>query len=101
MRKRLRQGTVSPRRPVPDHIQLPPYVNVNKPPGISSGPEIHDKNGIDCMRASGRLAAQVLQHAGTLVRVMFFFSIKFITSFCASLFFTYSDPQMENLTSHW
>lgn len=66
-RKCLRQGTLSPRRPVPDHIQLPPYVNVNMPPGISSGPQIHDKNGIDCMRASGRLAAQVLQHAGTLV----------------------------------
>lgn len=65
------QGKVSPRRPVPDHITLPPYVNTSKPPGISSKPEVHDENGIDCMRASGRLAAQVLQYAGTLVKVTF------------------------------
>ncbi|KAK8969016.1 hypothetical protein KSP40_PGU004792 [Platanthera guangdongensis] len=37
-------------------------------PGIASGPEIHDEEGIECMRASGRLAAQVLQYAGTLVK---------------------------------
>ncbi|KAL8091344.1 hypothetical protein AgCh_033813 [Apium graveolens] len=65
--KRLRQGTLSPPRPVPDHILFPPYVNLNIPPGISSGPQLHDNYGIHCMRASGRLAAHVLQHAGTLV----------------------------------
>jgi methionyl aminopeptidase len=42
------------------------------PPGIASGPEVHDKKGIECMRASGRLAAQVLQYAGTLVKVRSF-----------------------------
>ena len=68
-RKRLRPGKLSPRRHVPDHIQKPPYVNSRQPPGIVSGPEIHDEKGIECMRASGRLAAQVLQYAGTLVKV--------------------------------
>ncbi|XP_027154442.1 methionine aminopeptidase 1D, chloroplastic/mitochondrial isoform X2 [Coffea eugenioides] len=67
-RKCLRPGKVSPRRPVPDHILQPPYANSQKSPGISGGPEVHDELGIEKMRASGRLAAQVLQHAGTLVK---------------------------------
>ncbi|KAF7828740.1 methionine aminopeptidase 1D, chloroplastic/mitochondrial [Senna tora] len=67
-RKRLRPGKVSPPRPVPEHIARPPYVKSKIPPGIASGPEVHDEQGIECMRASGRLAAQVLQYAGTLVK---------------------------------
>ncbi|XP_076944023.1 methionine aminopeptidase 1D, chloroplastic/mitochondrial-like [Bidens hawaiensis] len=67
-RKRLKPGKLSPRRPVPDHILKPPYVTSKKPPGIASGPEVHDEKGIECMRASGKLAAQVLQYAGTLVK---------------------------------
>lgn len=67
-RKRLRPGKLSPPRPVPKHIQRPPYVNSREPPGIASRPEVHDEKGIECMRASGRLAAQVLQYAGTLVK---------------------------------
>ncbi|KAH9663515.1 methionine aminopeptidase 1D [Citrus sinensis] len=67
-RKRLRPGKVSPHRPVPDHIPRPPYVNSQKPIGIVSGPEVHDEKGIECMRVSGRLAAQVLEYAGTLVK---------------------------------
>ncbi|XP_008241506.1 PREDICTED: methionine aminopeptidase 1D, chloroplastic/mitochondrial isoform X1 [Prunus mume] len=67
-RKRLRPGKISPHRPVPDHIPKPPYVKSKKPPGIASGPEVHDEKGIECMRASGRLAAQVLEFAGTLVK---------------------------------
>lgn len=70
-RQRLKPGTISPTRPVPNHIPKPPYVKSRKPPGIASGPEIHNEKGIACMRASGRLAAQVLQHAGTLVKVHF------------------------------
>ncbi|XXG40559.1 hypothetical protein AAC387_Pa01g1244 [Persea americana] len=66
-RKPLKPGKVSPRLPVPDHILKPPYVNSRQPPGIASGPELHDEKGIECMRASGRLAAQVLEYAGTLV----------------------------------
>ncbi|XP_031254408.1 methionine aminopeptidase 1D, chloroplastic/mitochondrial-like [Pistacia vera] len=67
-RKRLRPGKLSPYRPVPDHIPRPPYVNTRQAPGIASGPEVHDVKGIECMRASGRLAAQVLEYAGTLVK---------------------------------
>ncbi|KVH92554.1 Peptidase M24A, methionine aminopeptidase, subfamily 1 [Cynara cardunculus var. scolymus] len=67
-RKPLRPGKLSPRRPVPDHILKPPYVASKKPPGIASGPEVHDEKGIEYMRAAGRLAAQVLQYAGTLVK---------------------------------
>lgn len=70
-RKRLEPGKVSPRRPVPEHILRPPYVQSKQSPGIASGLEIHDENGKECMRASGRLAAQVLQYAGTLVKVKF------------------------------
>ncbi|XP_047341168.1 methionine aminopeptidase 1D, chloroplastic/mitochondrial [Impatiens glandulifera] len=66
--KPLKQGKVSPCRPVPDHIPRPPYVKSRKPPGIASGPEVHDEKGIQLMRASGRLAAQVLEFAGTLVK---------------------------------
>lgn len=67
-RTRLRPGKLSPHRIVPDHIQRPPYVDSKTPPGIASGPEVHDQKGIECMRASGKLAAQVLQYAGTLVK---------------------------------
>lgn len=68
-RKQLRPGKVSPRLSVPDHIWKPPYVTSQQSPGISSGPEIHDERGVECMRASGKLAARVLEYAGTLVKV--------------------------------
>lgn len=67
-RNRLKPGKVSPMRPVPNDIPRPPYVRSRKPPRIGSGPEIHDEKGIECMRASGKLAAEVLQYAGTLVK---------------------------------
>lgn len=67
-RPRLRPGKLSPRRLVPDHIVKPPYVNTRQAPGITSGPEVHDQIGIEAMRASGRLAAWVLEYAGTLVK---------------------------------
>ncbi|KAE8655144.1 Methionine aminopeptidase 1D [Hibiscus syriacus] len=67
-RKRLRPGKLSPHRPVPKHIKGPPYVKTQMAPGIVSGPEVHDLKGIEHMRASGRLAAQVLNYAGTLVK---------------------------------
>ncbi|KAF6176157.1 hypothetical protein GIB67_023448 [Kingdonia uniflora] len=66
--KRLLPGKISPRRTVPDHIPKPPYVRLRQSPGISSGPELHGEIGKECMRASGRLAAQVLEYAGTLVK---------------------------------
>lgn len=70
--KRLKPGKLSPKRLVPDHIRKPPYVDSMKPPGISSGPQIHDEKGIECMRAAGNLAARVLQYAGTLVKVILY-----------------------------
>ncbi|KAG8072492.1 hypothetical protein GUJ93_ZPchr0006g46016 [Zizania palustris] len=66
--RRLQPGKVSPRLSVPNHIQRPPYVNSRQIPGMSNGTEIHDERGIECMRASGKLAAQVLKFAGTLVK---------------------------------
>lgn len=71
-RQRLRPGIVSPCREVPKDIQRPPYVKSKVPAGLVSGPEVHDEKGIECMRASGRLAAQVLQYAGSLVKVSSF-----------------------------
>ncbi|PKA55460.1 Methionine aminopeptidase 1D, chloroplastic/mitochondrial [Apostasia shenzhenica] len=67
-RKPLKPGKVSPRLHVPVHIPKPPYVKSSQAPGICHLPEIHDERGIECMRASGRLAAQVLEYAGTLVK---------------------------------
>lgn len=75
-------GKVSPRRPVPNHIPRPPYVNSRKAPGIASGSEVHDEKGIECMRASGKLAAQVLEYAGTLVKVSLNFLFCFFKGSC-------------------
>ncbi|XP_047082679.1 methionine aminopeptidase 1D, chloroplastic/mitochondrial-like [Lolium rigidum] len=66
--RRLRPGKVSPRLSIPNHIQRPPYLNSGQRPHMNNGPEIHDEKGIECMRASGKLAAQVLKFAGTLVK---------------------------------
>lgn len=74
---------MSPRRPVPSNIPKPPYVGSSKPPGIASGSEVHDEKGIECMRASGRLAAQVLEYAGTLVKVTFLFYLMNVLYFVA------------------
>ncbi|KAH7434059.1 hypothetical protein KP509_07G099100 [Ceratopteris richardii] len=64
----LKRGTVSPRLPVPSHIPRPPYVTSPKVPDFAKLPQIQDSHGINCMRASGRLAAEVLNYAGTLVK---------------------------------
>ncbi|KAG6495862.1 hypothetical protein ZIOFF_043691 [Zingiber officinale] len=66
--KRLQPGKISPPLAVPDHIMKPPYANSSQFPGIARGPEIHDEKGMEGMRASGRLAAEVLEYAGTLVQ---------------------------------
>lgn len=67
----LKRGRVSPGLPVPDHILSPPYVGTNILPEIASEHQIHDSEGIAKMRAACELAARVLNHAGTLVRVKF------------------------------
>lgn len=86
-RKLLRPGKLSPHRPVPNHIKRPPYVKNKMAPGIASGSEVHDLKGIECMRASGRLAAQVLNYAGTLVKVILYsFRVAFLCSYDLSVF---------------
>ncbi|XP_022155198.1 methionine aminopeptidase 1B, chloroplastic [Momordica charantia] len=67
-RQPLRRGKVSPRLPVPDHIQKPPYIGSSILPEISTEYQMHDSEGIAQMRAACQLAARVLDHAGTLVR---------------------------------
>jgi hypothetical protein len=58
---------VSPPREVPPHIPLPPYAKSGKLPRLEMRPEVHDAAGIERMRASCKLAAQVLQRAGEMV----------------------------------
>lgn len=67
-KKQLQPGKVSPCLSVPDQIARPPYVGTKFFPEFGTGSEVHDMKGVECMRASGKLAAQVLQHAGTLVK---------------------------------
>ncbi|KAI5436537.1 Methionine aminopeptidase 1B [Lathyrus oleraceus] len=64
----LRCGKVSPPLSVPDHIPRPPYVGSNILPEIASEYQIPDSQGIAKMRAACKLAARVLNFAGTLVR---------------------------------
>ncbi|EEF38022.1 methionine aminopeptidase, putative [Ricinus communis] len=70
LRKRLplRRGRVSPRLPVPEDIQKPPYVGSNILPELSSEHQFHDSEGIAKMTAACELAARVLNAAGKLVR---------------------------------
>lgn len=65
----MKPGKVSPRLPVPDHIQKPSYTSSTLLPEISSEYQIHDAEGLSKMRAACKLAAQVLDYAGTLVKV--------------------------------
>lgn len=65
----LKRGKVSPRLDVPKHIPRPPYVNSRRAPAFLDEFQIQDAEGIERMRASGKLAAQVRDFAGTLVKV--------------------------------
>jgi methionyl aminopeptidase len=56
-------ATVSPRRPVPAHIERPEYVDQPAPTPYT-GPEVKDAETIERMRAAGKLAAQALQLVG-------------------------------------
>lgn len=71
----LRRGQLSGTLPVPEHILRPPYVSTRLLPEISKEHQIHDEEGIACMKAAGELAARVLDFAGTLVRVSLKFAI--------------------------
>jgi len=64
---RVRPGTISARRPVPAHIERPVYAETGHPVAwrepLVKSPEI-----IERMRVAGRVAAEVLQLAGQMVR---------------------------------
>lgn len=62
----MRPGRVSPRRPVPDSIARPEYVD-RPTPAPFTGSEVKDEQTIAAMRLAGRIAAQALQVAGQAV----------------------------------
>nr|CAB3458059.1 unnamed protein product [Digitaria exilis] len=63
----LRRGKVSPQLPVPEHIPRPSYVGSKGLPELCKG-QLHDAQGIAGIRAACKLAARVLDFAGTLVK---------------------------------
>ncbi|GJP34525.1 hypothetical protein CLOM_g18962 [Closterium sp. NIES-68] len=64
----LKQGNLSPTRPVPPHIPRPPYADSGVAPPWTMDPQVHGEEGIRRMREAGELAARVRDHAGTLVK---------------------------------
>ncbi|CAM6101320.1 unnamed protein product [Calypogeia fissa] len=67
-RPRLQRGRVSPRLPVPANIPKPPYVNSLQAPSFVEDIQVQDEEGIAGMKAAAKLAARVLNYAGTLVQ---------------------------------
>ncbi|HEY6934951.1 MAG TPA: type I methionyl aminopeptidase [Marmoricola sp.] len=59
-------GTLSPRRPVPPHIERPEYVDKPAPEPFT-GPEVKDAGTIERMRVACRLAAQARDLVGAHV----------------------------------
>ena len=66
MEGRVLQGTVSPRRPVPDHIVRPPYAESGVPVRWAE-PRVKTAATIERMRHAGIVAAEVLRLAGEMV----------------------------------
>ncbi|GIL60935.1 hypothetical protein Vafri_15742 [Volvox africanus] len=64
----LKPGKVAPRLSVPAHIRKPPYADKGDFPPWADRSQVHGEEGKRRMRASGRLAARVLEFAGSLVR---------------------------------
>lgn len=64
----LRPGKVSPKLPVPEHIPKPPYADSGRMPQFDQNFQMHGEEGIQRMREAGKLAAQVRDYAGTLVK---------------------------------
>jgi len=63
----LTPGRLSPRRPVPAHIERPEYVD--KPaPARNTDPWVQPPEIIEAMRVAGKIAAQALEEAGKMVR---------------------------------
>jgi len=64
---RVLPGTISPPRPVPEHIARPPYAESGRPVRWDE-PNVKSPEVIARMRRAGRVAAEVLQLAGEAVR---------------------------------
>jgi methionyl aminopeptidase len=65
----LRPGIVTPGGAVPSHIPRPPYADTGALPEWDSNLQIHKTpEELSKMRAACKLAAQVLDYAGTLVK---------------------------------
>lgn len=64
----LKPGVISPPLPVPAGINRPPYAETKENPPWDDNYQVHDKQGIERMRRSGKLAAEVLEMAGKLVK---------------------------------
>ncbi len=64
---RVLRGSVSPYRPVPEHIARPSYADTGHPERWNE-PRIKSPEIIERMRESGRVAAEVLRLAGDMVR---------------------------------
>jgi len=64
----IRQGLVSPGRPVPPHIVRPPYLRNGGDPGRATMSPIRTPAEIEAMRHANRLAADILMHVGPFVQ---------------------------------
>ena len=62
----VQPGTVSPRRPVPSSIQRPEYVD-RPSPAPYTGQEVKSAEIIERMRVAGRIAAQAMAAAASVV----------------------------------
>src|SRR5687768_8097764 len=63
---RVLQGLVSPMRPVPAHINRPPYADSGEVRDLNE-PRIKPPETIERMRVTGKLAAEILRLAGEKV----------------------------------
>lgn len=64
---RVLQGVVSPMRPVPAHIERPPYAATGEAPRWAE-PRVKSPEIIERMRHAGAMAAEILRLAGEIVR---------------------------------
>ena len=63
---RVAPGVVSPRRPVPDRIVRPEYVDLPQPAPFT-GPEVKDAETVERMRVAGRIAANAMAAAAEVI----------------------------------
>eukprot|EP00873_Tetraselmis_striata_P041796 jgi/Tetstr1/462060/TSEL_007130.t1 len=64
----LKQGKVSPYRPVPSSIGRPPYADSGELPMMDDEYQIHTPAQLEKMRAACKLAAEIRDKAGELVK---------------------------------